>query len=121
MKSGTAKLWLQCLDYIKIIKAFISCERLGFWESHLIAVTNLLNLFAATGHIHYAKSARLYLQMMRKLPENHPWLYTKFVEDGWHTVRRSERLWAGLWTDLVIEQVLVRYLKNRGGSTSLLR
>ena len=57
------------------------------------AITALLNLFAATGHIHYAKSARLCVQEMRK-----------FVE-GYHTVRRSERQWAGLWTDILIEHV----------------
>ena len=36
---------------------------------------------------------------------------------GYHTVRRSDRFWAGLWTDLIIEQVLMRSLKNRGGLT----
>ena len=36
-------------------------------------------------------------------------------EKGYHTVRRSERYWAGLWSDLVIEQVLMRSVKSRGG------
>ena len=44
------------------------------------------------------------------------WLHQRFVE-GYHSVRRSERLWAGLWTDIVIEQVLMRSLKSRGGLT----
>ena len=66
--SRTAKLWLRFMDYIEIIKDFICCERLGMWDGHLNAVTALLNLFAATCHIHYAKSARLYVQEMRKLP-----------------------------------------------------
>ena len=114
--SRTAKLWLRFMDYIEIIKDFICCERLGMWDGHLNAVTALLNLFAATCHIHYAKSARLYVQEMRKLTSTHPWLHQKFVE-GYHTVRRSERLWAGLWTDIVIEQVLMRSLKSRGGLT----
>ena len=69
-----AKLWLRFVDYIEIIKEFICCERLGMWDGHLNAVTALLNLIAATGHIHYAKSARLYVQEMRKLPSTHPWL-----------------------------------------------
>ena len=34
-----------------------------------------------------------------------------------HVVRRSNRLWAGLSTDLVIEQVLMRSLKTSGGLT----
>ena len=87
--SRMAKLWLRFMDYIEIIKDFIRCERLGMWDGHLHAVTALLNLFAATGHIHYAKSARLYVQEMRKLPSTHPCLHQKFVE-GYHTVRRSE-------------------------------
>ena len=36
---------------------------------------------------------------------------------GFHVVRRSDRLWAGLSTDLVIEQVLMRSLKTSGGQT----
>ena len=93
--SRTATLWLRFMDYIEIMKDFISCERLGMWDGHLNAVTALLNLFAATCHIHYAKSARLYVQEMRKLPSTHPWFHQKFVE-GYHTVRRSERLWGGI-------------------------
>ena len=114
--SRTAKLWLRFMDYIEIIKDFICCERLGMWDGHLNAVTALLNLFAATCHIQYAKSARLYVQEMYKLPSSRTWLHQKFVE-GYYTVRRSERLWAGLWTDVVIEQVLMRSLKSRGGLT----
>ena len=39
------------------------------------------------------------------------------VVEGYHTVRRSERLWAGLWTDIMNEQVLMMSLKSRGGLT----
>ena len=34
-----------------------------------------------------------------------------------HAIRRSDRNWAGLWTDLVIEQVMMRAVKSRGGLT----
>ena len=50
----------------------------------------MLNLFAATGHINYAKSACLYLQEMRKLPETHPWLYAQFI-NGHHTVQSDKQ------------------------------
>lgn len=115
-QSRTARLWFQYLDYIVIIKEFITSERLGDWSGHLFAVNKLLNLFAATGHYHYAKSARLYLQTMNHLATTHPWLYQQFT-NGYHVVRRSNRLWGGLWTDLVIEQVMMRSLKSRGGLT----
>ena len=77
----------------------------------------MLDLFAASGHIHYTKSARLYLQNMLELPSSYPWVYKKFNTDGYHVIRRSDRFWAGLWSDLVIEQVLMRSLKSRGGLT----
>ena len=80
-------------------------------------VTALLNLFAETCHIHYAKSAPPpYIQEMRKRPSTHPWLNQEFVEE-YHTVRRTERQWARLWTDIVIEQVQIMSLKSRGGLT----
>ena len=71
---------------------------------------------AATGHNLYTKSVRLYLQSMSSLETNHPHVHRKF-EAGFHVVRRSNRLWAGLSTDLVIEQVLMRSLKTSGGLT----
>ena len=55
--------------------------------------------------------------MMLELSSTYPDLHVKFVEEGYHTVRRSDRFWGGLWTDLVIEQVMLRSLKSRGGLT----
>ena len=37
--------------------------------------------------------------------------------EGYHVVRRSDRFWAGLSTDLIIEQVLMRSIKTHGGLT----
>ena len=38
-----------------------------------------------------------------------------FVNQGFHAVHRSNRYWEGLWTDLVIEQVMMRSIKSQGG------
>ena len=54
---------------------------------------------------------------MLELSTDYPWVYTQFATNGFHTVRRSEKFWAGLWTDLIIEQVLMRAVKSRGGLT----
>ena len=116
-QSRTAKLWIQYLNYIQIVKLFIHAERTGNWNLHLLATESMINLFAATGHLHYAKSARLYLQLKLALPEQYLWLYNKFAMEGYHTIRRSRRYWAGLWSDLVIEQVMMKSLKSRGGLT----
>ena len=44
---------------------------------------------------------------MVRLESEHPLVYQKVI-DGFDVVRRSDRKWAGLSTDLVIEQVLMR-------------
>ena len=107
--SRTAKLWVQYLQYISILKHFIRAERTGDWNLHVVTVGQMLNLFAATGHINYAKSARLHVE--------YPWVYRNFAVHGYHTVRRSDRYWSGLWTDLITDQVMMRSLKASSGIT----
>ena len=70
----TAKLWIQYIDQVHVVKMFIVAERIGNWNLHLIAVAKMLNVFAASGHHNYAKSGRLYLQMMQDLPLTNPWI-----------------------------------------------
>ena len=65
-------------NFINILKLFIRAERTGDLNLHLVAVGKMLNVFAA-GHFNYAKSARLYLQMMLELPSSHPWLYIIYL------------------------------------------
>ena len=53
---------------------------------------------------------------MNKLSETHQDVYELFMR-GFHPIRRSDREWAGLSTDLVIEQELMRSVKTSGGLT----
>ena len=78
-KSRTAKLWFLYMDYIDVMKLYILAARTRDWELCLYSLQKMINLFAATGHINYAKSARLYLQIMLELPVTHPWLYIAAV------------------------------------------
>ena len=112
----TAKLWILYIYYLDILKRFIIAERTSNWSLHLDSTLRMLNLFASSGHINYAKSARMYIQQMQHLAEEYPWLYEKFVA-GFHAVRCSDRHWSGLWSDLVIEQTLMRSIKTHGGLT----
>ena len=59
------------------------------------------------------KSARLYLQTMQDLPQQYPWLYIKFAEEGCHFIHCTNPYWAGIWTDLVIWKVLMRAFKSQ--------
>ena len=112
----TASLWLQYSEMVELLRNFIRAERTGNWDLHLQAVFNMLPYFAAAGHNLYVKSAHLYLQSMHQLQNTHPDVYDAF-KNGHHVIRRSDRFWAGLSSDLVIEQVLMRSLKSSGGMT----
>ena len=96
---------------IQILKTFIKAERTGEWELSLYALQQLLPYFAASGHNLYFKSAHVYLQMMCQLRNNNPRGYEAFKK-GYHVIRRSDRYCAGLSTDLVIKQVLMRSVKQ---------
>ena len=100
---------------VDTLKLFIYAWRTRDWKLHLAAVGTMLNLFAATGHSNYTKITWLYFQWILELPQKHPWLYKPFSEHGFHSVRRSDRHWAGLSTDLIIEQVMMRSIKSRSG------
>ena len=87
----TANFWLQYLEHIDIVKDYIRAERTSNWDLHLSSVGEMLNLFAATGHIHYSKSGRFYLQQMAELSQTHPELYYQFSVAGNHAIHHSDR------------------------------
>ena len=115
-RSKTSHLWLQYQDMLHCARSLIMADRIGSWSMHLKAVTDCLSIFAAAGHFNYLKSAYYYLQEMSELESRHPDVYMKFV-NGRHVVRRTNKFWAGLSSDLVIEQTLMRSLKTSGGLT----
>ena len=104
--SRTAAMWIQYMDMIEILCKHIRAEHTGNWELHLQAVSEMLPYLAASGH-NYTKSTLIYLHQMSHLQDDHPEVYQHF-QDGLHEIRRSDRYWAGLSSDLVIEQVLMR-------------
>ena len=53
---------------------------------------------------------------MSGLETKHPDTYKNFT-DVYHVIRLTDKVWAGLSTDLVIEQTLMRSLKATGGLT----
>ncbi|KAL4105063.1 hypothetical protein QTP88_020338 [Uroleucon formosanum] len=114
-RGPTAKLWVQYFYMVSIVKDFIRSERLGDWDGHLKALKKMLPFFHASGHFLYAKSAYLYLQDMLKLKNNmDEQAFKKFI-DGFFTVRRSNKFNCGTWSDMVIEQSLMKSMKSEGG------
>ena len=96
----TAKLWLQYMDMIDLLRDFIR-DRTENWTLHLQTMYDMLPYFAESGHNQYLKSIHLYLQKMTQLSDKHPDVYAHFMA-GLHVWRRSDNLWAGLSVHLVI-------------------
>ena len=110
--SRTAKLWIQYLHYvINTVKQFISAGCTGNWQNYLMVVRQMLILFSSTVHFQNAKSARFYLQLIDELPIDFPWLHNLF-QQGYYAIKRSDRYWARLLTDLAIEMSLMRTVKS---------
>ena len=112
--SRTVALWFNYIQHIHIVQAFIGVERTSNWSLHIAATKSMLDLFAATGHNNYAKACRFYLQSTEEIQKQHLLLFEQFLLDN-HTVKRSEKKWAGIWIDMAIEQILMEPLKGRGG------
>jgi len=118
LNGPTAQLWILYINLIQIVKNFIQAERTGNWKLHLQSMQNMLPYFYATGHNNYAKSAHLYLLDMYKLEERmNVFEYQKFTEHGYFTIRRGDKFRTGTWSDMIIEQSLMKSFKGKEGIT----
>lgn len=65
----------------------------------------------APGHLNYAKYVQVYLQQISELEIiMKQKMFEKLTTQGCFTMRRSDKFWLGIWTDMTIEQVLMRYV-----------
>ncbi|CAC5420074.1 unnamed protein product [Mytilus coruscus] len=99
----------------KVLRQFIKAKRTGNWPLHLQSIQAMLPFLAASGHNLYTKTAYIYLMTMQSLDEDNPDGYASFI-NGNHVIRRSNRYWAEISSDLFIEQVLMS-VKTAGGLT----
>jgi len=114
----TQKLWIQLIEMVEIVRMFIRAERSGDFFLHLHCVHEMLPIFHSSGHLNYAKSAQVYLQdSLELLSLMDPGEHDLFVKRGYFTIRRTEKFWSGVWSDMTIEQVLMRSFSSIGGLT----
>ena len=115
-KSRTGKLWMEYVKMIRVLLQFIRAERCGDWDMHLYCVAQMIHVLHAGVHTAYAKLTRLYFEDMRRLPTRMDAdALKKYTTGGYWTIRRSNRFWSGNFTDQLIETILMRVLKSRGG------
>jgi hypothetical protein len=97
-ESGMKSIVLR-LRGLHIQMSFLGCI------GHIMAGSGLADVL----ELIYAKNAVVHMLSGKAI--------ARAVQDGLHVVRRSDRYWGGLSTDLVIEQVLMRSVKTTGGLT----
>ena len=104
----TAKIWLQYMDTVCLLKNFIHAERTGNWQLHLQSIFNMLPSFAAAGRRMYSKSAHIYLCTTNdQTARNTPWSTQHFSVPKTHHKKKAVNrrqvyqpiflLWQLLW------------------------
>jgi hypothetical protein len=77
---------------------------------HLYTIDKLLPCFHSVGHYFFTKSVHLYLQDMMALEQRmDPTEFKIFIEQNF-TIRRSDKFWPGLWSDLIADVVYEKLL-----------
>ena len=107
----TGMLWVQFMDLIDLIRVSHRAQRTNDFMLFLKSLQMRLPYFPASGHNNYAMSVHIFLQDMLDLKDTNPRAYNLF-NSGYFFVRRSDRFWAAIPSDLVIEQVLMASLKD---------
>ena len=106
--SSSGRTEKQCVQYFKllvIIRLFIRTERCGDSQLHVHSIWLMIPSLQAAGHLRYARSAaQVCLQVMPNLANSMaPDEYDRFTSRGFFTVRRSDKYWRGIWTNMTIE------------------
>ena len=112
-KSGkTQKLWTQHHKLVQLMRDYIRAERTSDAAMYLKCTAGMLPIVMAAGHTQYGKALRFTLQQFLKLGGQVKYF---FLNAKHHTVKYSSHEWSGIWSDLSIEQTLMRYCKSIGG------
>ena len=98
---------------VSTLQRFISAERMSNWKLHLQTVRchisqHLVIHAMQSLHTYTCKSCYV-CQKLIQMRIGNSWKYTMWCDV------RSERFWAGLSPDPIIEQVLMRSIKTHGG------
>lgn len=118
-RGPTSKLWVQYLNLVAIGFTFLDSERVGDWQGHLSSVKQMVPIFHASVHLHYAKATVIYLQEMNLWKEKMTAdEFKRFTEEGHFTVRRTDKFRSGTWSDMIIEQTVIKSMKSQGGLTN---
>ena len=74
------KYWETFLSITRIIKNIIAADRDRNWELHVQSVEEFIPIFRAFDSINYLRYASWYLERIKRLELDSPFLYRKFLQ-----------------------------------------
>ena len=113
-KSQICNYFENFLNMVELLKYLVAADGEGDWEAHLLAVHNILPIFREFDSISYLRYGSLYLENMRRLPEEHPEIYTKFMQ-GHFVVKQRYGSFNAVAGYMKLEQTIQRSQKSTGG------
>lgn len=113
-RSLTFHLWLQYMEDVELAMEYIAAERVPSWSQHLRCFVEILCYAFAYDCHNYSRWGPVYVAEMLLLPQTAPNVYKAF-EDGKHVVTRSSGSFNSVWSDLGLEQTVVRDTKSKKG------
>ena len=93
----TANFWLMYIEMVQVLKRYIHAERAGLWQEHIQEVQNMLPFIVSAQHMTNMTCLPLYLNNIRALLDEHPYVYENFMK-GHFTVHRRQGNFNGVWT-----------------------
>lgn len=109
--SETFTFWDHFVRMVAVLKDLVRADREGDWKLHLQSVQSVLPLFAGCDRVNYFRWASLYLEDIRKLPED---VYKSFLA-GKFVVKRTHVPFSAVGADMCLEQTINRSQKSAGG------
>lgn len=110
-RGSIAKLLVQYLQMMTLVKQFIVAVRMSNWNLHLNTIQKILPYFHASGHFLYSQDM-LHLKG-RMTAEQNEFITTK----RYFTIRLSDKFWCDTRLGITIEQLLIRTIKCLSGLT----
>ena len=107
----TGEIWIQFTDLVDNYKTGFRAQRTVTAKLYLKSLLKKQPFSPASGHNNYGKSVPIFMDDTLSLEDTNIDAWNCF-NDGFFFVRRSDKYWAALPPDLVIEQVLMASLKN---------
>ena len=109
----TFHFWHEYLNDIELSLHYVEAEEIPDWQLHLACYADIISYAFACDRQNCARWGLIYLAEMLLLPETAPEVHALF-DSRIHVVRRSSSgSFNNVWTDLGLEQSVVKDSKSR--------